>query len=95
MYDLHASSPEAYLQSLGIIFGDLIFFTLTPNKKTLEHEISDSKTDINMSYSTKTTKNLLQEDEEISGSGPSGAESMEFDNGSSVLSRKKYFEHYF
>ena len=94
MYDLHASSPEAYLQSFGIISGDLVFFTLTPDKKTLEHEILDSKTDINMSDSTKTTKNL-QEDKEISGSGPFGAESMELDNGSSVLSRKKYFEHYF
>ena len=52
-----------------------------------------------------TTANLLQEDNEEtlggeisgsgSGSGPSGAETMELDDGSLVLSRKKYFEHYF
>ncbi|KAK4563451.1 hypothetical protein RGQ29_005819 [Quercus rubra] len=146
--ELHASSPETTLQSLGITSGDLIFFThnpaafssqsqsLVPNssssvqqqppnpkpnpnspnqnmsekaeitpsdQETPEHEISDSETDVDMSDST--TANLLQEDDEetlggeISGSGsgsvPSGAETMELDDGSSVLSRKKYFEHYF
>ena len=81
---------------------------ITPSdQETPEHEISDSETDVDMSDST--TANLLQEDDEetlggeISGSGsgsgsgpgPSGAETMELDDGSSVLSRKKYFEHYF
>lgn len=79
---------------------------ITPSdQETPEHEISDSETDVDMSDST--TANLLQEDDEetlggeISGSGfgpgpgPFGAETMELDDGSSVLSRKKYFEHYF
>ncbi|XP_075674108.1 F-box protein SKIP22-like [Castanea sativa] len=144
--ELHASSPEATLQSLGITSGDLIFFThnptafssqsqsqsqtLIPNssssvqqqppnpnspnqnmsekaeitpsdQETPEHEISDPETDVDMSDST--TANLLQEDDEEtlggeisgSGSGPSGAETMELDDGSSVLSGKKCFEHYF
>ncbi|KAM4088619.1 hypothetical protein ACB094_07G085400 [Castanea mollissima] len=77
---------------------------ITPSdQETPEHEISDPETDVDMSDST--TANLLQEDDEGtlggeisgsgSGSGPSGAETMELDDGSSVLSGKKCFEHYF
>ena len=77
---------------------------ITPSdQETPEHEISNSETDVDRS--DLTTVNLLQEDDgetlkgEIFGSGfgsgHSGAETMELDDGSSVLSCNKYFENYF